>query len=97
VRARTRPVRAAAAARRGAGGGAPPWSDEGPFGTVITAATALDPGHFRPFIVPVGAFGVVHADRIAQIPTAWLIRKRGAPAPAALAEVDRHLATLFLC
>jgi len=70
--------------------------NEGRFGTVITAAIAADPGHFRPFIVPAGAFGVVYTDRLAQIPTAWLIHKRGSLAPAALAEVDRHLTTIFM-
>jgi len=70
--------------------------NEGPFGTVITAAITAEPGHFRPFVVPAGAFGAVYVDRLAQIPTAWLIQKRGTLAPAALAEVDRHLATLFL-
>jgi mRNA-degrading endonuclease toxin of MazEF toxin-antitoxin module len=70
--------------------------NEGPFGTVITAVVAAEPGHFRPFIVPAGEFGAVYVDRIAQMPTAWLIQRRGHLAPAALAEVDRHLETLFL-
>lgn len=70
--------------------------NEGPFGTVVTSAIGADPGQFRPFIVPAGAFGVVYVDRIAQIPTAWLIQQRGTLSPAALTEVDRHLETLFL-
>ncbi len=70
--------------------------NEGPFGTVITAAIGAEPGHFRPFVVPAGAFGAVYVDRIAQTPTAWLIQRRGALAAAALTEVDRHLATLFM-
>jgi hypothetical protein len=70
--------------------------NEGPFGTVVTAVIAAEPGQFRPFVVPAGAFGAVYVDRMSQLPTAWLIQKRGTLAPAALAAVDRHLTTLFL-
>jgi hypothetical protein len=70
--------------------------DEGPFGTVITAAIAAEPGHFRPFIATAGAFasGVRRPDRADSHRLAHPKTRR--PRPAVRSEVDRHLATLFL-
>lgn len=70
--------------------------NESRFATVVTCALSSPPGHFRPFVVPATADHVVYVDRISMIPAAWLIQLRGTLAPAALADVDRHLATLFM-
>ena len=77
--------------------------NESRFGAVVVCSISAPPGpqQHRPLVVPVGlnehgAEVAVYVDRISQVPTAWLIQPRGSLAPALLAEVDRHLETLFM-
>lgn len=77
--------------------------NESRFGAVIICSVSAPPGprQHRPLVVPAGLNErgreiAVYTDRITQIPTAWLVQRRGALSPAALTEVDRHLETLFM-
>lgn len=77
--------------------------NESRFGAVIVCGVSTPPGkgQFRPLVVRAGLNEhggevAVYVDRINQIPTAWLIRRRGMLPASALAEIDRHLETLFM-
>jgi mRNA-degrading endonuclease toxin of MazEF toxin-antitoxin module len=72
--------------------------NESRFGTVVVCSVSTPPGpqQHRPLVVPAGADLAVYVDRITQIPTAWLVHRRGRLSAGALAEVDRHLTTLFM-
>lgn len=77
--------------------------NESRFGAVVVCGISAPPGsrQHRPLVVPAGLNGrgseiAVYVDRITQTPTAWLVQRQGMLSRAALDEVDRHLATLFM-
>lgn len=77
--------------------------NESRFGAVVVCGVSAPPGQgqFRPLVVQAGLNEhggeiAVYVDRINQIPTAWLIQRRGMLSASVLAEVDQHLETLFM-
>jgi hypothetical protein len=62
--------------------------------TALVAQISVALPEFRPFCVPC-EWGTVYADRLLYIPRALLTGYAGTVAAAQLAEVDKHLASLF--